>query len=82
MDIVNIYYECLNKSYKDDSLEPLLNSVYKIINYYDWELTEIMGIEGDTAIYIKIPTQFTISSSNGMELRGILIRQPHLCGGA
>ena len=53
MDIVNIYYECLNKSYKDDSLEPLLNSVYKIINYYDWELTEIMGIEGDTAIYLK-----------------------------
>ena len=53
MDLLRVYYECLNKTYKDDSLEPLLTSLYKIINYYDGDLTRIVGISDNSAVFQK-----------------------------
>ena len=37
---IKIYDECLNRSYHNEKLEPIINYLYDIVNYYDKDIKE------------------------------------------
>ena len=39
-DYIKIYEECLNRSYHNEKLGPIINNLYDIVNYYDSDIRE------------------------------------------
>ena len=39
-DYIKIYEECLNRSYHNEKIEPIINNLYDIVNYYDRDIKE------------------------------------------
>ena len=39
-DYIKIYEECLNRSYHNEKIEPIINNLYDIVNYYDRDIKD------------------------------------------
>lgn len=39
-DYIKIYEECLNRSYHNEKIEPIINNLYDIVNHYDRDIKE------------------------------------------